>query len=233
MNAGLGGIGTGPRTVQKVTLRDQILGIILPLGIMIVQRCLFWLIVFFMILMAGQQMPTWIAVSVAVLLWDEKRTGKPRDAKMVPMMLFAAVILCGFASFGYWPTLLQWQRVEYGWAYRAIWGTTWSGWLWGNLALDTGWLQMEWGAALLRVVSVIIVPLIVWAPARVADWALGIEIFSPTWRESMRSGVIDPGSMKMPPGHSPRALTRKQAEAEAEEQSPVPMPSRPNWQGGS
>jgi hypothetical protein len=226
-----GGFGQpGPRTYQQISLKDQILGIEVPFWILIARRLLGWIVIFGMVLMAGEQLPTWIAVSVAFYLWSERRTDKRRDGKMVTPMLFAAVILCAFASFGYWPTLLQWQRVEYGWAYRVVWGASWAGWFWGRLAVDTGWLQMEWGVAVLRVFSTIIVPLIVWSPGRIADWALGIEIFSPTWRESMRSAVIDPASMPMPDGHEPRALTRKQAEAQAEE-THVPAPPRPRFDG--
>lgn len=221
----------GPRTSQRITLKDQLLGIALPLFVMIVQRCLFWLIVFMMILMAGEQAPTWIAVSIAVYLWDEKRMNKRRGSKkMVPVMLFAAIILCGFASFGYWPTLLQWQRVGYGWSYRVAWGATWDSWLGSRLAVDTGWSQMKWDVAVLRFVSIFIAPSIVWLPGSLADWALGMEIFSPTWRESMRSAVIDPASMPMPDGHDPRALTRKQAEAQAEE-ARVPIPQAPHFKG--
>ncbi len=228
-----GGFGQpGPRTYQKISLKDQILGIEVPFWILIVRRMLGWFVIFGMILMAGEQLPTWIAISVGVCQWDEKRTrtNKRRDSKMIPVALITAVILCAFASFGYWPTLLQWQRVGYGWAYRVAWGANWSGWFWGNLAVDTGWLQMEWGVAVIRVVSTVIVPLIVWMPGKLADWALGMEIFSPTWRESMRSAVIDPASMPMPDGHQPRALTRKQADAEAEEAG-VPPPPRPRFEG--
>lgn len=217
----------GPRTSQRITLKDQILGIEVPFWILIARRILGWFVIFGTILMAGEQLPTWIAVSVAVYQQMNKRHD---NDKIIKVALIAAVILCAFASFGYWPTLLQWQRVGYGWSYRVAWGANWSGWFWGNLAVDTGWLQMEWGIAVLRVVSTIIIPSIVWMPGKLADWALGMEIFSPTWRESMRSAVIDPASMPMPDGHEPRALTRKQAETQAEEEG-VPLPPRPRFEG--
>jgi len=194
--------GRSGMTMQRVTLKGQMLGIIIPWMLQIAQRALFWLVMFFTVLMGGDHLPTWIALSIAIYLWDNNRTGRTHSNKMVPIMMLIAVTLCLFASFDYWPTLVEWGRIDTRMSYRVHWGASWDSWVGAKLALDTGWLLASWGVVWLRILSVILLPSIVWLPAKLADWAIGAELGFPQWREKTGPGRVAVESMPMPEGYN-------------------------------
>lgn len=217
------GTGGGGMTFQHITMRDTILGIVLPAALMIVQRLLFWLLFFIMVLMVGEQAPALLALSVAVFLYDAVRMGRARESKMAGAMLLISFILCAVAAFDYWPTLLQWQRFDNRFHYRVSWmfHRWWSEWL----SLDTGWQPAYWGVVWLRLFAVLVVPAIVWSPARLSDWALGIEIAWPIARET-RFAQGDPASIPAPDGYNIRQSSRPDQEGRdaPPQQPPIPQP---------
>lgn len=217
-NRGFFGFGGGANTIQNITNKDTIIGIVLFAAVMVTQRVLFWLIFFLLVLMAGEQAGAILALSVAIFLYDAVRMGRSKEGKMVLPALLLAALLLMVAAFDYWPTLLQWQRVESQMHYRVTWTFTrwWSSWL----SFDTNWQPMTWAVAWLRIFAVVVVPAIVWTPGKLSDWALGIEIFAPLLRET-RYAQADPSAAPMPDGYQ-----MKQSH-QAQENDPSPPMSSP------
>jgi len=231
-NGGSGGVigGRPGTTIQYITLKGQMLGIIIPWLLMIFGRLLFWLIMFFTVLMGGEHLSTWIALSIVFYLFWGNRSIP--GSKIIPVLLVTATVLGLLATFDYWPTLVQWGRLDGRMSYRVHWGATWDSWLGSRLAIDTGWLIASWGVVWLRVLSTILLPSIIWLPSRVADWALGSELVAPQFRELFTPRYVDVESMPYPDGYNPRSVRRAPPSDQDETEPEVVRIPQPRRRGG-
>lgn len=223
--------GRGDITIEKISLKSQVLGIVVPWVVMIAQRVLFCLVIFLCVLMAGEHVSTWILGLVALNFWDSQRIGRPVISRAIPILLFGALALGLLASFDYWPTLIQWGRIDTRMSYRVRWGETWTWWLLPRLSLDTGWLLASQGVVLLRALSILLFPAIILKPALLADWAIGTELALPQWR-GLRPGLADPASVPMPSGYNVQGNQRSPQPEDKAEPEIVVIP-QPRRRGGA
>lgn len=183
-------VGTSGSTFEFITLRDQILGILIPAFLMVLVRALFWMLFGIMALAVGQQAGGLLALSVAVYFYVGVLTGRVRDSKMIPIAMTLSLVLCVIAAFDYWPPLLEWKRIEYQQFYRMSW------------IFDGEWIPVYWAVVWLRLFAVLFLPLVVWSPFRFSDWALGIEI---TWPKARETGFT-PGNPESIPDVGDRGI---------------------------
>jgi len=188
----------GSMTYQKLTLKGQMLGALVPFWLMISMRGLYCMVVFILVLIVGEYTGAIVAVSVGFSLLSRRTINR----KLAAVALVISAIITFLAVFDYWPTLIGWRLVGYGMEYRVRWGASWDSWLGSRLALDTGWVAAEWVAAWTRMLSGVVLPLIIWTPAKLSDWALGVEGAFPQWREGTRPGKAAVESIPYPEGYN-------------------------------
>jgi len=211
------GFGSGGIPPHPVTVKDTLIGIVLPGLFMVGSRLLMATLAFFLILAIGRQAGGVIAGTVALYLYVAILTKQIRGEKSGALLfsLVIAAVLMFVETLGYWPAaVVDWQWID---------------------------LQMYWSAAggefqpatpivmFVRLFAILVVPMVVWSPARFVDWALGIEIVWPIARET-RFSSGDPGSIPVPSDMAIRAGKRDEQPPAQARPIVVQAPS-PNIQG--
>lgn len=213
-------IGTGGAgmTFQRITLRDTILGIVLPGVFMIGARLLMVLLAFLLLLAIGRQAAGVISTTIAFYLMKcAILDGKVNTESVKPIGISLAVstALIFIETMGYWPSgILDWQWSEL----RMMWSS-----------LGGAFVPATAAVVIVRLFALIIVPLVVWSPARYVDWAFGIEIVWPIARET-RFAQADPESIPGPRDMGVRASRQRKNEQSNEESVVVSIP-QPDVQG--
>lgn len=206
------GMGGGGMTFQRITLRDTILGIVLPGLFMIGARMLMVTLAFFLVLAIGRQAGGIISATVAATLGAYTLVGRAvnnQNAKTMGVSLLIAIMLMFVETMGYWPShIVDWQWSEL----RMLWSP-----LGGEFISATPLVLI------VRLFSFVVVPLVVWSPARFVDWAFGIEIVWPIARET-RFAQADPGSIPGPSDMAIKASRQQQVEQEPGESVVVSIP---------
>lgn len=173
--------GQGNITFERLSVWMTLLGIYLPGIGMILLRVLLCLTFGGLVLMVGRQSGGLIAFSVAAYqyLGLRMRADITRN-RIIPLALLLALPLIALDWLGYWLTnVLDWS--------------------WDSLRMYYSWMGGEFLPAppilvTVRAFSAIVVPLLVWAPARAMDWALLTEIKWPKARET-NFAQADPASV--------------------------------------
>lgn len=200
----------GPITIERITVWQTLLGIVLPALAAVLSRLLLCLVFASLILIVGRQAGGLIALSVSLYVYLGTLLGRNvTQHKVVPLALVVALPLIALDLFGYWLTeIVDWTWREWQ-MYYSVWGSEFAP---ASSLLVT-----------LRVFSAIVVPLVVWSPSRAVDWALGIEITLPKARETGAS-PMDIGSVPQPDGYDVQTARGAQARVDADESGTYYVP---------